>query len=425
MKPLLPTFLAAAVALSAPVAPAQSLALRTLAGATSPGATNGFGSNAKFNHPAGVAADENGNIYVADSGNGVIRKITTDGKVSTFAGTPGSFGSMDGIGSAASFYWPEGIAADTSGHVYVADTANGTVRRLDEAGAATTPAGLAGTFNSFDGAGTNAQFWHPEGVTAAPDGNVYIADTWNHTVRKMTPAGVVSTIAGLAGYPGSVDGAGAKARFDRPAGIVSDSQTNLFVADSFNHTIRRIAPDGKVSTIAGMPGVWGSADGTNSAARFYLPHGITIEIDGTLLVADTGNQLLRRISFDGTNWIVSTVAGLDGIAGAVNGVGSAARLYFPLSVASDAEGYVYAADMGNNMIRTTRLVSPTLQTFVSADQLVLSWPVSAEGFTLQQSTALGPAAAWTPVTAGIVTVGDNFFRSNSVTTAAFYRLYHP
>ena len=226
-------------------APAQALSMRTLAGGTTPGATNGFGSNARFNHPQAVAADSAGNIYVADTENGTVRKITPDGYASTLAGLAGSYGSADGSGASARFYGPQGIATDGAGQVYVADTANSTIRTVSAAGAVSTLAGEAGVFNSLDGAGANAQFYHPEGMAVDFGGNLYVADTWNHTIRKITPAGLVSTLAGLAGNFGGADGSNSKARFNRPTAIAVDGATNLFVADSFNHTIRKITPAGR------------------------------------------------------------------------------------------------------------------------------------------------------------------------------------
>ena len=425
----LPLFKLVAVAAltlaSAAGAHAQALAIRTLAGGGTPGATNGFGSNARFNHPNAVAADSAGNLYVADTENSTVRMVSADGYVSTLAGLAGNYGSADGSGASARFYGPQGIAADSAGQLYVADTANGTIRRVTPAGAVSTFAGAPGNFNSFDGTGTNAQFFHPEAVAADPGGNLYVADTWNHTIRKITPAGLVSTLAGLAGNFGSADGTNSKARFYRPAGIAVDGATNLFVADMFNHTLRKITSAGKVTTIAGMAGVWGSADGTNNAARFYLPQGISVAANGDLLVADSGNQTLRRVSPDGTNWVVSTVAGFTGLAGSTNGRGDGARFYFPADLALDSEGYLYVADAANNLIRTTRVVPPTLQFTALGGQFVLSWPVSADGFVLEISAAVGAAAAWSPVTSGIVTLGDNFICTNTLIGPAYYRLHLP
>src|SRR5262249_44546683 len=162
-----------------------------------------------------------------------------------------------------------------------------------------------------DGSNGNAAFNHPEAVALDAGRNIYVADTWNHTIRKITLAGVVTTLAGLAGNFGAVDGASSKARFNHPGGIAVDSATHVYVADTFNHTIRKIAPSGSVTTIAGLAGLWGSADDTNSLARFYLPKGLAVAPDGAIYVTDSGNETIRKLVAFGTNWVVSTVAGLN------------------------------------------------------------------------------------------------------------------
>ena len=410
----------------ATVVRSQPLSINTLAGNASQGSADGFGSDAQFNLPVSVTVDSAGNIYVADTLNSTIRKITPVGAVRTFAGFAGNFGSADGVGTNAQFYGPQGIAADSAGFLYVADTANATIRKISPEGTVSLFAGSAGNFNSFDGAGANANFYRPEGLAVDGAGNVYVADAWNHTIRKITPAGAVSTLAGLAGNFGSADGTNSKARFNRPAAIALDSETNLFVTDFLNHTIRKITPGGTVSTIAGLAGVWGSADGTNSAARFFQPQGIHPADSATLFVVDSGNQTLRKISASGTNWVVSTVAGLSGSAGNADGTGPAAQFYFPAGVALDSAGYLYLADSANNAIRTTRVVPPLLQFFVAANQLVLTWPASPAGFVLETAGTLSPGALWTPLTNGITKAGDNLVLTNNLTgTAAFYRLHKP
>lgn len=410
--------------LAAGVASAQTLSIRTMAGGPASGATNGFGSNARFAHPVALAADDAGNVFVADTENCTIRKIDSAGYAGTFAGLAGSPGTNDGLGAAARFYAPQGIAA-AGGRLFVADTGNSTIRQIAQDGTVSTLAGSPSDANSYDGPANAARFYHPEGLIVGPDGNIYVADTWNHTIRKITPSGQVTTLAGLAGLPGSVDGTNSKARFNYPAAIAADASTNFYVADSFNHTIRKVTAGGAVTTIAGLPGVWGSTDQSNNAARFYLPQGICITTTGDFLVADSGNQTLRRVSLLGTDWAVTTVAGSSGLAGNSSGFGSAAQFYFPAGIDCDSAGYLYVADLGNNKVRTTRVVPPTLQASGLPGQLVLSWPSSAEGFGLYQSPALGPAASWSAITTGIVTNGDNILRTNAMSGAAYYRLRFP
>ena len=194
---------------------------------------------------------------------------------STLAGTPATSGA-DGAGTAARFAYPHGVAVDSAGYVYVADTENNTVRRITRGGEVTTRAGVAGTPGSADGTGSTARFNYPQGVAVDSAGNVYVADSYNHTLRKITSAGVVTTLAGLAGAPGSDDGAGTDAEFDTPAGVAVDRSGNLYVADSNNHTIRKVAPMGTnwvVTTIAGLAGASGSAEWTGSDAEFDTPSG--------------------------------------------------------------------------------------------------------------------------------------------------------
>ncbi|MDG1409691.1 MAG: hypothetical protein P8Q52_03015, partial [Acidimicrobiales bacterium] len=177
------------------------------------GSADGTGADARFNYPKGVAVDGDGNLYVADSNNHTVRKITLAGEVTTLAGTAGSSGSVDGTGADARFNYPHEVAVDGDGNLYVADTSNHTIRKITPAGVVTTLAGTAGSSGSADGTGADARFTSPNGVAVDGDGNVYVADTYNYTVRKVTPAGVVTTLAGTAGSNGSDDGTSADARF--------------------------------------------------------------------------------------------------------------------------------------------------------------------------------------------------------------------
>jgi streptogramin lyase len=320
----------------------------TLAGtAGSSGSADGTGSAARFYQPWGVAVDGSGNVYVADSRNHTIRKITPAGVVTTLAGTAGSSGSANGTGSAARFYYPYGVAVDSSGNVYVADTSNQTIRTITPAGVVTTLAGTAGAYGSADGTGSAARFYYPAGVAVDGSGNVYVADSGS-TIRTITPAGVVTTLAGTAGASGSADGTGSAARFNVPKGVAVDGSGNVYVADTSNHTIRKITPAGGVTTLAGTAGAYGSADGTGSAARFYYPEGVAVDASGNVYVADAGNNTIRKITPAG---VVTTLAGTARLQGSADGTGSAARFYYPRGVAVDGSGNVYVADTQNSTIR--------------------------------------------------------------------------
>ena len=321
----------------------------TLAGsAGSAGSTDGTGAAARFNLPIGLAVDGAGNVLVADYLNQTIRKISPLGEVTTLAGTAGSAGSADGTGAAARFSNPVGLAVDAAGHVLVADYGNHTIRKISPLGVVTTLAGTAASLGSADGTGAAARFNYPRGLAVDAAGNVLVADTGNHTIRKISPAGVVTTLAGTATSLGSTDGTGAAARFSSPAGLAVDAAGYVFVADTSNHTIRKISPAGVVTTLAGTAGMSGSTDGTGAAARFSNPVGLAVDGAGNVLVADYKNHTIRKISPAG---VVTTLAGKAGVQGSLNGTGAAARFSSPTGLAVDGAGNVLVVDYGNNTIR--------------------------------------------------------------------------
>jgi sugar lactone lactonase YvrE len=327
---------------------AESLTITTFAGPTgSQGSTDGAGNDAQFNSPYGVAVDGSGNVYVADRSNNTIRKITSAGAVTTLAGLAGMQGSADGTGSIARFNFPQSVAVDGGGNVYVADTGNQTIRKITPSGVVTTLAGLAGAHGYTDGTGSAARFWKPQGVAVDDSGNVYVAD--EETIRKITPAGAVTTLAGLAGAFGNADGTGISAQFHSPSGVAVDDGGNVYVADSGNNTIRKITPVGVVTTLAGLAGVVGSADGAGSAARFSYPVGVAVDGSGNVYVADVSdNNTVRKITPAG---VVTTLVGSAGVPGSADGTGSAARFNFPYGVAVDVSGNMYVADRNNCTIR--------------------------------------------------------------------------
>ena len=339
--------------LNAPSAAAQDYTFGTLAGlAQQSGSTDATGSAARFFLPCGVAVDSAGNVYVADLLNHTIRRVTPGGVVTTLAGIPGSPGSNGGPGSSARFKNPFGVAVDSAGNVYVGDTGNHTIRKVTSGGVVTTLAGLANTPGTNDGMGSIARFKNPSGVAVDSVGNVYVADHDNCTIRKVTPGGVVTTLAGLAGNNGSSDGPGSAARFEYPHGVAVDSVGNVYVADTDNHTIRQVTPGGVVTTLAGYAGSFGSNDGTNSAARFKNPRGVAVDSVGNVYVADTYNQTIRQVTPGG---VVTTIGGLAANHGSSDGTGSAARFYEPRGVAVDSAGKVYVGDSINRTIRGTDL----------------------------------------------------------------------
>ncbi|MBI4885299.1 MAG: hypothetical protein HY826_14725 [Actinobacteria bacterium] len=299
----------------------------TLAGSGAASSVDGAGLNATFNGPTGVAVDTVGNIYVADTVGNKIRKITVTGVVTTFAS------SMSG---------PQGVAVDTIGNVYVANTSADMILKITPAGVVSTLAG-SGASGSADGPGISAQFNLPYGLAVDIAGNVYVADIGNNRIRKITPAGVVTTLAGSTA--GFVDATGGAAQFNQPSGVAVDAAGNVYVADFVNNRIRKITPGGVVSTLAGS-GSAGVTDATGVAAQFNGPFGVAIDGDGNIFVSDTNNNRIRKVTAAG---VVTTVAGRN--LGYTDTVGSDAQFNVPRGIAVDAAGTIYVGDEFNNRIR--------------------------------------------------------------------------
>jgi len=320
------------------------LCVSTIAGTGAAGYLNNDAKKALLNRPSGVAMDKEGNIFVADTKNHVIRKIGKDGRVSTFAGT-GKSGFLDGPKEKALFSHPGGLVFGADGTLYVADTTNHRIRKIDKKGLVTT---LAGRYLGHrDGQGDQARLYFPSGLTLDLAGNLYVADTYNHCIRKIDAKGKVTTFAGT-GTRGSNLGTFATSQFYWPFGLVYYAPSDvIFVIDSANNRIVKLdMKSKKVEHVAGV-GRRGWRDGTAQEALFYYPPGIAVDKHGNLFVADSSNNRIRKVDTKGN---VTTVVG-NSKQGYVDGIGSIAFFDSPNSVAVDIHGDLIVTDFGNHVIR--------------------------------------------------------------------------
>ena len=326
-----------------PTPPVKGWVVSTFAGtAGTTGNADRAAATAQFSFPAGIAVDSSGNLYVADSGNNCIRKIEWVWRagwwVTTVAGTGTATASGENpdnaVATAATFNQPTSVAVDSSGNLYVADTGNNLIRKITSEGEVTLFAG-SGKRGDKDATGTEAEFNEPSGVAVDSSGNLYVVDYNNNRIRKITPTGVVSTLAG-SGEWGYKDATGTAAQFDGPLGIAVDSSGFLYVADWANHCIRKITPEGKVTTLAGSS--QGYKEGTGTEAQFNYPVGVAVDSSGNVYVADTNNNRIRKITPGGK---VTTIAG----------DGTTTQFYNPADVAVDSSGNLYVVDRTNNRIR--------------------------------------------------------------------------
>ncbi|WP_114757898.1 putative Ig domain-containing protein [Flavobacterium sp. AG291] len=347
-----------------PLTPENAL-ISTFAGTGSSGTADGTGTAASFDTMNKIVFDSLGNAYVADGNNNKIRKITPFGVVSTFAGS-GSPGSADGIGTAASFNRPFGLAIDASGNLYVTDYDGNKIRKITPSGVVSTLAG-SGSQGSVDGTGTAATFYNPSGIAIDPSGNLYVSEYSNRKVRKITPSGVVSTLAGN-GSSSSTDGTGTAASFAILFDITYDALTNsLYVTEGGgSQRIRKVTLNGVVTTLAGSSA--GYADGTGSAAAFNTPLGIVSDSNGNLYVSDNSNRRVRKVI--ASTGVVSTIAG-NGTNTSTDGVGIAAQFSNPRGIGINRSGELYIAQ--NFIIRKVTpmgySITPALPIGLSLDRL--------------------------------------------------------
>lgn len=421
---------------------AQSYTFTTIAGlAGVSGTADGTNSTARFRRPSGLAVDNAGNIIVADLLNHTIRKISPSGinwVVSTLAGVAGTNGFADGTNDQARFDHPSAVAVDNAGNLFVTDSYNQTIRKITPVGAnwvVSTIAGLASARGSDDGTNSQARFNSPEGIAVDGNGRLYVTDKLNFTVREVSRIGtdwVTSTLAGVGGNGlgwGFVDGTNGDAEFNTPYGIARHNGGNLYVGDLGNHAIRRISPMGPdwvTSTVAGFSGNPGTNDGSAIQAMFRYPNSIAVDASETLYVTDQDNNTIRKIEPAGSSCVVSTVGGLAGSPGSTDGVGVNARFYWPWGIALGAAGDLFVADELNNTIRRGMLPSassPALQILLVANQVVLSWSITATNYVLETTPTLGSGASWAALTNGIALSGENYFLTNDVGPGpAFFRL---
>ncbi|MCC6724411.1 MAG: gliding motility-associated C-terminal domain-containing protein [Saprospiraceae bacterium] len=337
----------------------------TVAGVVeTPGSDDGAALSSRFFIPHGIAADSLGNIYIADRNNHTIRKLDSNtGIVVTLAGKAGESGSTDGIGSAARFKEPWGVCATPDGTVYVADTKNNKIRRILPDGTVSTIAGT-GNFGTSNGPGLSSTFGEPTGLEVDADGNIYVADHLTHIIRRINKLGNVSTLAGKPYLPGDADGTGADAEFWRPYGLSLDLEGNILVADEWNHKIRKVTPQGLVTTFAGN-GVEGLSNGDKSDASFSYPWDITVDPEGNVYVGDGYNYVVRKIDLDGN---VTTFAGSPEVQGSQDGGVNIASFKGVTSLAwSSKTESIYACDAYNHTIRniTVGNAPPTILSLLS------------------------------------------------------------
>jgi sugar lactone lactonase YvrE len=363
------------------------------------GSNDGVGSAARFSSPAAITADRAGSVFVADRSNNTVRKIAiASAQVTTIAGAAAVLDHADGVREAARFRYTAGVAADRSGNVFVADSGNHVIRRIAAAtGAVTTIAGAVGMAGSADGTGAAARFnFGSPGqavLTADGAGNLFVSGFFSNTIRKVVLAtGEVTTLAGNPTIQGNADGIGAAALFARPSGIATDGAGRVFIADGLNRTIRQlVVATGEVTTLAGSPTTAGSVDGIGAAAGFAFggPPRVGLAWDGGNIFVADGTTSIRQVVV--ATRAVTTLAGGPG-GGNADGVGAAARFLTPMGIAADGAGNLLVADSGNRLLRKVSIAAGAVTTVA--------------GRSGQTGIVLGPLPAGLGTPTGVAVIPD-------------------
>lgn len=376
---------------SAPYARAQNI--KTIAGDGTPGATGdgAAATAAKLNYPTGVAVDKAGNVYIADANNNKVRKVSTSGVITTIAGNGTSgFSGDGGQATAAQLKYPTNVAVDLSGNVYITDANNARIRKVTPAGIISTYVGDGSLGYGGDGGqATAAQLHNPRGLHVDAAGNLYIAAVFSQKVRMVDPTGIIVTVAGTgtSGYAGD-GGSAISAQLKDPSGVGKDAAGNMYIADKSSHCIRKVTPTGTISTIAGndVTADFTGDGGPATAARMKTPIAVKVDKYDNVFVLDMGNNRVRKINAAG---VMSTVAGATAVgSGGDGGPATAASFNFPQDIALDTLGNVYIADAGNNKIRKITYVSPAGVVMPSQMGTLAVFPnPSAGAFTIRLGEA--------------------------------------
>ena len=421
---------------SSTAAQAQPYTFTTIAGSVGNGSyADGTNGEAHFTLPTGLSRDTSGNIFVGDLICNTVREISHIGTfwvVTTPLGVAWSPGADDGTNASARFDRPASLSFDSKGTMFVFDYTAANIRkvaRISTNFVVTTVAGGGYSPGYADGTNGEARFSGGCRLAVGKSGNLYVADNWNHAIRQVVlleTNWIVTTIAGSAGVPGYADGTNKDALFNFPDAIAVDAAENLYVAEMGNCTIRKMVFDGSnwvVTTIAGDPGVPGSNDGTNASARFNFPDDIALDAKGALLVTDYYNNTVRKVTEIGSDWVVTTIGGVAGQSGSDDGSGTQARFNTPFGIAVDSTGAIFISDMLNYTIRMGRPAVPTLGISTLSGQVILAWPSWASNYVLETTSGAISGQQWCALTNLALLSGEQFFLTNSINiSAAYYRL---